>query len=514
MRDNLEVVFAPLSVTPEPTCVAFAAEDLDFGTTLQTFDSRSDGAVLNSSEAADFTGKTKTTFEILAPAKLELRRLIIVGIGKPHKLTQHNWTVLGGFSLGHITSRKTDTASLIAQPPDCGELSFEQIAASLAFGALLRNYAFEKYQTDKAIKNNDEVAQNTARPVSLKRLVVHCVDPQKARAAFAPLKALANGVYVARDLVNEPANILGTIEFSERAKELKRLGVKIETLDESALSALKMGSLLSVGKGSSQPTRVVIMQWFGAKSKHEKPLAFVGKGVVFDSGGISIKAADGMENMKGDMGGAACVTGLMHALAQRKADVNVVGLIGLAENMTSGSATRPGDIVTSMSGQTIEVINTDAEGRMILADLLWYARERFKPKLVVDLATLTGSIIVALGTNCAGVFANDDKLANDLMEASKATGERIWRMPLEDEYDKLIDSKTADMKNFAGRQGGACVAAAFLKRFVNDTAWAHIDLAGPAMGASENEINTSWGSGWGVCLLNAFVADNFETAEK
>jgi leucyl aminopeptidase len=270
-----------------------------------------------------------------------------------------------------------------------------------------------------------------------------------------------------------------------------------------------------VAQGSARPARVAIMQWHGAKSKRAKPLAFVGKGVVFDTGGISIKPAAGMEDMKGDMGGAAAVVGLMVALAERKAPVNAVGIIGLVENMPSGTATRPGDIVVSLSGQTVENLNTDAEGRLVLADVLWYAQERFKPRFVIDLATLTGAIMVALGKEFAGLFSNDDKLADQLIAAAKATGEKVWRMPLDKGYDRMIDSKNADVKNMGGRWGGSCTAAAFLNRFIKkDVPWAHLDIAGTAMDAPKNEINTSWGSGWGVQLLDRFVADNFEKAEK
>ncbi|MGH6816368.1 MAG: leucyl aminopeptidase, partial [Hyphomicrobiaceae bacterium] len=293
------------------------------------------------------------------------------------------------------------------------------------------------------------------------------------------------------------------------------VGVAVKILDVPALEEKKMNAILAVGQGSVRPPRVVVMQWMGAKGKKRdnNKLCFIGKGVCFDTGGISIKPAQGMEDMKGDMAGAACVTGLLYALALRKAPVNAVGLIGLAENMPSGTAQRPGDIVTSMSGQTIEVLNTDAEGRMILADLLWYAQEHVKSGLIVDLATLTGAIMVALGKEYAGLFANDDKLADQLYKAGEATGEKVWRMPLAPEYDKLIDSKNADMKNTGGRLAGAVTAAQFLKRFIKDkdkTPWAHIDVAGVAMDSNKNDINESWGSGWGVRLLDRFIADKYE----
>jgi len=270
-----------------------------------------------------------------------------------------------------------------------------------------------------------------------------------------------------------------------------------------------MGALLGVGQGSAHEPRLVVMRWDGGK-RGDKPVAIVGKGVCFDTGGISIKPAAGMEDMKGDMAGAACVVGLMRALAARKARANVVGVIGLVENMPDGAAQRPGDIVKSMSGQTIEIINTDAEGRLVLADALWYAKERFKPKFMIDLATLTGAILVSLGQEYGGLFSNDDKLAKHLIEAGNETGERLWRLPLGPEYDKLIDSKFADMKNTGGRHAGSITAAQFLQRFVDKTPWAHLDIAGTGMGAQASDINVSWGPGWGVRLLDRLVRDRYE----
>ena len=320
---------------------------------------------------------------------------------------------------------------------------------------------------------------------------------------------VADGVEMARDLVNEPPNVLFPEEFARRASGLRKLGVEVEVLDVKAMTRLGMGALLGVGQGSARPSRTVIMRWNGGK-KSNAPVAFIGKGVCFDTGGISIKGAASMEDMKGDMGGAACVVGLMHALAARKAKVNAVGAIGLVENMPDGNAQRPGDIVTSMSGQTIEIINTDAEGRLVLADVLWHIARKFKPKFMVDLATLTGAIMVALGTEHAGLFSNNDELADRLIRCGTETGEKVWRMPLSAEYDKLIDSQFADMKNTGGRHGGSITAAQFLQRFVDNTPWAHLDIAGTAMGAPKTEINQSWGSGYGVRLLDRLVADHYE----
>src|SRR5216684_3523348 len=314
---------------------------------------------------------------------------------------------------------------------------------------------------------------------------------------------------MARELVNEPPNVLFPVEFARRAGQLRKLGVIVEVLDVKAMTKLGMGALLGVAQGSTQPGRVVIMRWNGGK-RGDQPVAFIGKGVCFDTGGISIKPAGSMEDMKGDMAGAACVVGLMHALAARKAKVNVVGAIGLVENMPDGNAYRPGDILKSMSGQTIEIINTDAEGRLVLADVLHYVNTKYKPKFMIDLATLTGAIMVALGQEHAGLFSNDDELAARLGVAGSATGETVWRMPLGPAYDKLIESKFADVKNTGGRNGGSITAAQFLKRFVNDTPWAHLDIAGTAMGAPKSEINHSWGSGFGVRLLERLVAEYYE----
>jgi leucyl aminopeptidase len=514
MSSPLEIEFATLSAAPQSASAVFVAHDLGLGATVQALNSKAGGILLKAAEAAEFKGKAKTSFEILAPPKLDLARLVVVGTGKTLDKDETEWANLGGYALGQVAARKTSQASFIVDPP---EGKSDLIAASLAYGALLRHYQFKKYLTKKKTSDETKDANGNGTPTKdgLERLVIHCADPEKARAAFEPKRALAVGIYFARDLVNEPANVLGPVEFADRVKELERIGLEVEILDVEALTELQMNTLLSVAQGSVRPARVAVMQWHGAKSKRAKPLAFIGKGVVFDTGGLSIKPAAGMEDMKGDMGGAACVVGLMYALAERKAPVNAVGIIGIVENMPSGSAIRPGDIVTSMSGQTVENLNTDAEGRLVLADVLWYAQERFKPRFVIDLATLTGAIMVALGKEFAGLFANDDKLAEQLLAASKTTGEKIWRMPLDKAYDKLMDSKNADVKNMGGRWGGACTAAAFLNRFIKkDMPWAHLDIAGTAMDAPRSEINTSWGSGWGVQLLDRFVADNFERGDK
>jgi leucyl aminopeptidase len=378
-------------------------------------------------------------------------------------------------------------------------------------GMRLRDYRFDVYKTKKKDDADD------GGPTEI---FIAVDEPSAARREAKAREAVAEGVLTARSLVNEPANVLYPEEFANRAKELEKLGVEVEIFDEPAMRELGMGALLGVGQGSIRESRVVIMRWRGGKPAKDgakdsskakaQPIAFVGKGVCFDTGGISIKPAAGMEDMKGDMAGAACVVGLMRALAARKAKVDVVGAIGLVENMPGPDAQRPGDIVKSMSGQTIEVINTDAEGRLVLADVLWYVQDKFKPKFIVDLATLTGAILVALGQEHAGLFANDDELAGRLLATGKTTGEKLWRLPLGSAYDKMIDSKFADMKNTGGRHAGSITAAQFLQRFVNGTPWAHLDIAGTGMNSPGNDVNQSWGSGFGVRLLDRLVADYYE----
>jgi leucyl aminopeptidase len=453
-----------------------------------------------------FSAKARTAIEILAPPGIETQRIVLAGMAGTK--SEFDRLRLGGFLFAQIAARKTAVASLMVDPADPGEAGAEVFAADLAFGALLRSYTFEKYRSSKTEPEGEEP------PLKVQKLVAQCAKPEAAAKAFVNRRALGEGIFLARDLINEPPNVLGPVEFAERLRDLAGAGLLIEVLDENDLKALKMNALLAVGQGSARPPRVVVMQWHGGKSKRAKPVCVVGKGVCFDSGGLSLKPGGGMEDMKGDMGGAACVAGLMLALARRKAAVNAVGILGLTENMPSGTAQRPGDIITSMSGQTIEVLNTDAEGRLVLADALWYARERFKPRIIIDLATLTGAIMTALGKEYAGLFSSDGGLAKELEAAGEATGEKVWRMPLSPAYDKLIDSKNADMKNIGGRHAGAITAAQFLQRFVKDVPWAHLDIAGTAMDSTRNEISQSWGSGWGVRLLDRLIADNYEKGER
>ena len=442
-----------------------------------------------------FTAKHLSSINIVAPDK-DLDGVLLIGCGDHEKLDEDAWLKIGGKirALGANNAQIT----IVAQSSQNAKYSGENLAL-IAMGAKLRSYIFDDYKTktkDKKIPKSISIAIASEAATA-------------ARKKWTGLDGVSDGVIIARDLVNEPANKLGALEFSRRAQKLSALGVKVEVLGEKEMKALKMDALLGVNLGSVRPPRLVVMKWDGGKPK-QRPIAFVGKGVVFDTGGISIKPAGGMEDMKGDMGGAAAVTGLMHALASRKAKANVIGIIGLVENMPDGKAQRPGDIVKSMSGQTIEIINTDAEGRLVLADALWYCQKRFKPQFMINLATLTGAILVALGNHHAGLFSNNDELAENITTAGVDTAEKVWRLPLGPEYDKLIDTKNADMKNTGGRWAGSITAGQFLQRFVNDVPWAHLDVAGTAMGSPKHEYSQSWSSGFGVRLLNRLVENKYE----
>jgi leucyl aminopeptidase len=368
-------------------------------------------------------------------------------------------------------------------------------AAEIAYGLALRAYDFSAHKTTPALVYG---------PVTMA-----VSDPEAQARAAKPYAALAEGVHFTRDLVNEPANILTTDDFAARLAAMQEIGLNVEILDEDQLEKLGMRALLGVGQGSDSPSKVVVMEWRGGGD--EAPFALVGKGVVFDTGGISIKPAAGMEDMTMDMGGAGVVAGVMRALALRGARANVVGLVGLVENMPDGRAQRPGDVVRSMKGDTIEVINTDAEGRLVLADVLWYTQERFKPRAMINLATLTGAIIVALGHENAGVFSNNDQLAGQFLAAASAEGEGAWRMPMGQAYDDKIKSRVADMVNSCGRDGGSITAAQFLRRFVReDVPWCHLDIAGVASLKGDTALSPKGATGWGVAALNRLIADQFE----
>ncbi|SDY08799.1 leucyl aminopeptidase [Citreimonas salinaria] len=396
-----------------------------------------------------------------------------------------------------VANARKAGASVAARAGDAAVLLVTESTArpeEIALGLALRGYAFG------ARKSEAPKARGAAR--------VMVKDAEAAQAAWEVSRAVAEGVFFTRDLISEPANVLTTTEFADRLLALKELGVEVEVLDEDRMAELGMGALLCVGQGSHSPSKTVIMRWKGGQGD---PLALVGKGVVFDTGGISLKPAHGMEDMTMDMGGAGVVAGVMKTLALRKAKANVVGLVGLVENMPSGNAVRPGDIVTSMKGDTIEVINTDAEGRLVLADVLWYAQEHEKPAAIVDLATLTGAAIIALGHENAGVLANDDDLAGAFLKAAGTEGEGAWRLPLGKAYDEQLKSMKADMKNTGGRPAGTITAAQFLKRFVkDDMPWVHLDIAGVAQVSKDTALAPKGATGWGVMALDRLVRDRFE----
>jgi leucyl aminopeptidase len=496
MPVSLQLEFVPFSKPVIGVLIVFCEDGLKFGPAARAALQPAGDLVTRAAAATRFRGKNASILDIPAPGGLAASRLVVVGAGKGRDLGPADFVKLGGVAMGQVSAAAE--ATILTDLPG-GAVKPER-AADLALGVRLRAYAFDRYKTRR--KDEDE------RPKEVK-VAIAVANVPATQKAYAARAAVADGIVIARDLINEPANVLYPEEFARRAANLKKLGVAVEVLDVAAMTKLGMNALLGVGQGSAHESRTVIMRWNGGK-KGAPPLAFIGKGVCFDTGGVSIKPAASMEDMKGDMAGAACVVGLMHALAARNAKVNAVGAIGIVENMPDGKALRPGDIVTTMSGQTIEIINTDAEGRLVLADVLHYVNTRHKPKLMIDLATLTGAIVVSLGHEHAGLFANDDKLAERLISAGQATGERVWRMPLGAEYDKKIDSKFADMKNTGGRPAGSITAAQLLARFVDKTPWAHLDIAGTAMDSPQTDINKSWASGWGVRLLDRLVAEYYE----
>ena len=487
--------FASPSLPKSGILVLLVADGAKLAGLAAEADKRTGGQIARAIKAAKFTGRRDSTLDLVAPGG-GFDRVILFGLGATDALRPLEVELLGGAIVGTLQGVKADDASVAADMAT-KQVAAADMAALIASGARLRAYSFNQYKSKKP------------ETKLLQGLTVLTPDARGAKQGFVKLEAVVEGVHLARDLVNEPPNSLFPIVFANRLKPLAKLGLKVDILTPAQMKRLGMGALLGVAQGSAHEPRIVVMRWDGGR-KGDKPLAFVGKGVTFDSGGISIKPAAGMEDMKGDMGGSACVAGLMMALAKRKAKVNAVGAIGLVENMPDGNAQRPGDVVKSMSGQTIAVLNTDAEGRLVLADVLWYVQDKYKPKLMIDLATLTGAIIVALGKEHAGLFSNNEELAQRLSEAGLATGEKVWRMPLTPEYDKIIDHDVADVKNTGGRHAGAITAAQFLQRFVNNVPWVHLDVAGTALDGAKSSINQSWGPGWGVRLLNRLVAEHYE----
>ena len=498
----MRLTFSRPDLSKPGALVVFATEKATLSPAGQKLDGQTGGAIKRAISVSKFKGEKGQTLTLLAPQGIKASQILLVGLGKANAIDDLAAQNAGGIVVRELSRSVEANAPVVVDVIKGAKISPSDFAANAAYGALLRSYRFDKYRTKQKAED---------KPV-LRTVNIMVGDAAKARKAFGPMSKVADGVFLTRDLVSEPANILYPISFAARARSLTKLGVKLQVLDEKQMAKLGMGALLGVAQGSAHAPRMVAMRWDGApRARNKAPIAFVGKGVTFDTGGISIKSAGGMEDMKWDMAGAGVVTGLIHALAGRKAKVNAVGVIGLVENMPSSNAQRPGDVVTTMSGQTIEVINTDAEGRLVLADALWWCQKTHKPHTMIDLATLTGAIIISLGHHHAGIFSNNDTLSERLSEAGKATGEAVWRLPLGDAYDKQVRSNIADMKNVGGRDAGSITAAQILQRFVkDDVAWAHIDIAGVAWSNSDAATVPKGGTAFGVRLLDRLVADHYE----
>jgi leucyl aminopeptidase len=478
-----------------------AGEGGDLLASGKALDTASGGRIAKAMKAANFKGTAGQAADILAPEGVDFARVVVIGLGKldaADGMAVERWA-------GHAVKRTLTSGAekLVLQPDALPSVSKAEAGSHAAMGARLAAYRFDTYRTK--LKPEQKPTLTTVE--------IAMDGPAAAKARAEKDAAIVEGVFFARDLVSEPPNVLYPESFAERLRDLETIGVEVDILEPAAMERLGMGALLGVAQGSARPARLVSMKWNGG-AKGSKPVALVGKGVTFDTGGISLKPGAGMDEMKGDMGGAAAVAGAMKAIALRKAKANVVGVVALVENMPGPNAQRPGDIVTTMSGQTIEVLNTDAEGRLILADAVWYAQDKFDPSTLIDLATLTGAVIVALGHENAGMYANDEDLAHAITVAGQTEGEPVWRMPLSAAYDKLIDTPNADMKNIAGKPiAGSIVGAQFIKRFVKDgIPWAHLDIAGTAWkpGPYEDPLSPAWATGYGVRLLNRLIQNRYE----
>ena len=432
--------------------------------------------------------------DFIHPHNNEFSRIILFKIKDLSSLDENSWINLGGRICQYLCASKIAELSIRIETTK-KNIELMSIPARLAFGISLRCYKFEKYKS----KNKENTIQKVVFITS------HHTTSESIHKNY---NAILDGVNLTRDLVNEPSNILTPLEYTKRISELASPGLKIKILNQKKMDQLSMGALMAVARGSRNEPYTVILEYL--PNKGQKPLVVLGKGVTFDSGGVSIKPAGGMDEMKGDMAGSASVIGLMSTLSKRKANANVVGIVGLVENMTDGNAMRPGDVINSMSGKSIEVLNTDAEGRLVLADIATYAIQNYKPTAIIDLATLTGAILVALGQEMAGLFSNNDDLANNLINSGKKTGELLWRMPIDKKYMKMINSKVADIKNIGGRYAGAITAAEFIHYFIEDMPWAHLDIAGTSITSPKTDINDSWASGYGVRLLNQYIRDFIE----
>jgi len=495
----MKITFAKPSVPASGALAVGVLAGRKLMRTAAAIDEQHGGLLARAMEAGRFEGKKDQTLSLVAPEGLGVSRLLLVGLGEPKKLDALAAEAYGGAAIAALLTSGAATVTIAAEGIQGAAIRPDRFAARVAHGARLRAYRFDKYRTKEKKEDKPTVTE----------VAILTGNAASARAAYAPLEALAQGVFLTRDLASEPANVIYPETLAAEAKKLASLGVTVEILGPKEMAKLGMGALLGVAQGSAREPRLVVMQWH--KGGTEAPLAIVGKGVTFDTGGISIKPAGGMEDMKWDMAGAAVTIGLMKALALRKAKANVVGVAGLVENMPDGNAQRPGDVVKSMSGQTIEVINTDAEGRLVLADAIHYTLDRFKPKAVIDLATLTGAIIVALGDVFAGLFCNDEALAGRLIAAGEKVDEKLWRMPLHETYDKALKSDIADVKNVSSdRSAGSSSGAMFIKRFTDDAKWAHLDIAGVTWAKKDSAVVPKGASAFGVRLLDALIAAHYE----
>jgi len=463
-------------------------------------DKKTGGALTRAISATKFQGKKNEMIRLPSPSGIKVNEIILLGFGVGKNLTTLFLEELGAKIVETLEKCVDKTAFVHFPDFTIKKIDEDTAIAHVGYGALLRAWKFDKYKTKK----------KEADKGSLQVLKFITKSPKMAKHAFEPLSQVAEGVLLTRHVVSEPPNVIYPESLAKIAKDLKTLGVEVEVLSEAQMQKLGMNALIGVGQGSIRESQLVVLTWKGGP-KNQAPIAIVGKGVTFDTGGISLKPAQDMDDMKYDMAGSGVVLGLLRALAGRKAKVNVVGVMGLVENMPSGSAQRPGDIVTSLSGQTIEILNTDAEGRLVLADALWYTQNRFNPQAMIDLATLTGAIVVSLGSEYAGLFSNDDTIATRLQEAGEVTGEKLWRLPLSEAYDKDIDSSVADVKNIgSGRGGGSITAAQFLQRFVNKVPWAHLDIAGTAWNKKGLPLSAKGATAFGVRLLNQWIQTYYE----
>lgn len=496
----MKIEFLDRSLTTEGPLIIGAFEGKKLDGISAEVDKRTGGSLTRAMATKDFKGKKDEVIRLIAPNGLKVSEVILFGLGKEKEITLLALEELGAKVFAHLERGKDKSACVYFPTLTTKGVDEDVATAHVAYGALLRTWKFDKYQTKK----------KEANKIHLKTLGFMTKSPKASKKAFEPLNQIADGVFLTRHVVSEPPNVIYPESLAKIAKELKSIGVGVEVLSEAQMQKLGMNALLGVGQGSIRDSQLVVLTWNGGP-KTQKPLAIVGKGITFDTGGISIKPAQDMDDMKYDMAGSGVVLGLLRALAGRKAKVNVVGVMALAENMPSGSAQRPGDVVTSMSGQTIEILNTDAEGRLVLADALWYTQNRFKPQVMVDLATLTGAIVISLGHEHAGLFSNNDTLANRLKEAGDITGEKLWRLPLTESYDRDIDSGVADVKNIgSGRGAGSITAAQFLQRFVNDVPWAHLDIAGTAWDKKGRPLSVKGATAFGVRLLNQWIQTHYE----